>query len=96
MFSECFFLLFFRCLSKIVYLLLGDIRLNINYLYIGCSVILKVKQNIQIVQIKKYGMCIKDRKGFNCGDKFSVYNFVWKGYIMVRNVYYGLLYWYGL
>uniref|UniRef100_K1RH80 Uncharacterized protein n=1 Tax=Magallana gigas TaxID=29159 RepID=K1RH80_MAGGI len=45
---------------------------------------------------KKHGMCTKDRKGFNRGDKSSVYILVWKGHTMVRNVYHGPPYWYGL
>lgn len=96
MFSERPFSLLFRCLSKTVYPSPGNIRLNTNYLYTGRSAILKVKQNTQTVQTKKHGMCTKDRKGFNRGDKSSVYILVWKGHTMVRNVYHGPPYWYGL
>lgn len=58
MFSERPFSLLFRCLSKTVYPSPGNIRLNTNYLYIGRSAILKVKQNTQTVQTKNM-VCVQ-------------------------------------
>lgn len=96
MFSKRPFSLLFRCLSKTVYPSPGDIRLNTNYLYTGRSAILKVKQNTQTVQTKNMVCVQRIERGLTVEIKSSVYNLVWKGHTMVRNVYHGPPYWYGL